>query len=114
VDALTVPYVTDICFTAANALAAMRTDRFIYLCADDGKSAEKAVDRAQRAYETAKRAIAEYAGQSKNQQNSKFPGEENAEHREITAVAGMAQKPDGRFKGACRAYIFAKTGKWQI
>ena len=93
--------------TQAAAVAAVR----VHLHAGQGETVEKAVDRAQRADETAEGPVAENTGQADHDHDDPLVGEERAKLVEGCRVGRILQQADRSLKGARRTDILAEA--WQ-
>ena len=114
VDTLVVAHVPDIHLTVADAGAAGIAAVLIDLHADQRQLVKHAVDGAQRADKTAKRAVAENTREADDQHDDKFAREQDLQHGKIACVARIRQKADGSFKSARRADIFAEARHCQV
>ena len=91
--------------TQTAAVAAVR----VHLHAGQGKTVEKAVDRTQRADETAERPIAEDTGKADHDHDDPLVGEERAQLIEGRRIGRVLQQADCSLKGARRTDILAET-----
>ena len=81
---------------------------------ENGETVENTVKRAERAEETAEHAINEDRRYDKGDKKGKLPGEERAEHTEITLVDAIRKKSHSTFKRSCRTNILAEAGEREI
>ena len=82
----------------------------VHLHAHNRDFAEKAVDCAKRAYETAEAAVAEHTGQTDDEQDDELAREQDVQHPEIAGIGGIREQEDRPFKGAGRTDVLAEAG----
>ena len=89
VNTLVVAHMPHVHAAAAYTGAAVVAAGGIHLHAHNRDLAEKPVDCAQRAYETAETAVAEHAGQADDEHDDKLPREQDVQHSEIAGIGGI-------------------------
>ena len=89
VDALVVAHMPHVHAAAAHTGSAVVAAGGVHLHAHNRDFAEKAVDCAKRAYETAEAAVAEHAGQADDEHDDKLPREQDVQHSEIAGIGGI-------------------------
>ena len=105
-----VAHVPDVHLTVADAGAAGIAAVLIDLHADQRQLVKHAVDGAQRADKTAKRAVAENTREADDQHDDKFAREQDLQHGKIACVARIRQKADGSFKVPAGQIYLQKPG----
>ncbi len=114
VYALVIADAFDVHLAMACAKAAARALVRVDLYADQIDPREHAVDRAQRAQETAEAAEHEDRRADEERQYDEFARKEYVEHRELLGVGGVGHQPDRALKCAGRADELAKARHGQM
>ena len=89
VNTLVVAHMPHVHAAAAHTGSAVVAAGGVHLYAHNRDLAEKAVDCAQRTYETAETAVAEHAGQSDDEHDDKLSREQDVQHPEIAGIGGI-------------------------
>ena len=110
VDALVVAHMPHVHAAAAHTGSAVVAADRVHLYAHNRDLAEKPVDCAQRAYETAETAVTEHAGQSDDEHDDKLSREQDVQHPEIAGIGGIREQEDRPLRGAGRTDVLAEAG----
>ncbi len=109
VNALVVAHAADVHIACGHTGSAAVAALLVHLDADQSQLVKKAVDRAERTDKAAERAETEDAAEPDEQQDHKFAREEDVQHREVTGIFRVGQKPHCAFKSSRGTYVFAKA-----
>ena len=109
VNALVVAHAPYIHVAMPHASATVVAAVCVHLYADDVEAVEQAVDRPQRADETAEAAVAEHAYEADHQHDDELAGEQDAQHAIVGGVGGIGQMAHRALEGARRTDVFTEA-----